>query len=65
MSHEAVRDLVRTRAMAIEDYRRKRQHTIFEECGTPTELLPGRKSPNQVGCLHVSVIRDRSFAVYW
>ena len=24
--HEAVRDLVRTRAMAIEDYRRKRQH---------------------------------------
>jgi transposase len=24
---EAVRDLVRTRAMAIEDYRRKRQHT--------------------------------------
>jgi transposase len=25
-THEAVRDLVRTRAMAIEDYRRKRQH---------------------------------------
>lgn len=29
-THEAVRDLVRTRAMAIEDYRRKRQHvTVF------------------------------------
>jgi transposase len=25
-THEAVRDLVRTRAMAVEDYRRKRQH---------------------------------------
>jgi transposase len=25
-SHEAVRDLVRTRGMAVEDYRRKRQH---------------------------------------
>src|SRR6202008_4601800 len=25
-THEAVRDLVRTRALAIEDYRRKRQH---------------------------------------
>src|SRR6266568_5628257 len=25
-THEAVRDLVRTRAIAIEDYRRKRQH---------------------------------------
>jgi transposase len=24
-THEAVRDLVRTRAMAVEDYRRKRQ----------------------------------------
>ena len=25
-THEAVRDLVRTRAITIEDYRRKRQH---------------------------------------
>ncbi len=25
-THEAIRDLVRTRAMAVEDYRRKRQH---------------------------------------
>src|SRR5271169_5272920 len=25
-THEAVRDLVRTRAMAVEDYRRHRQH---------------------------------------
>ena len=44
-THEAVRDLVRTRAMAIEDYRRKRQH-VSSFLLRHGRAYPGRTSWN-------------------
>jgi len=49
-THEAVRDLVRTRAMAVEDYRRKRQHVtdaVFQHdvVGGVLELQPAQPAP--------------------
>jgi transposase len=43
-THEAVRDLVRTRAMAVEDYRRKRQHV------TSFSLRYGRSYGGKTSC---------------
>ena len=49
--HEAVRDLVRTRAMAVEDYRRKRQHV------TSFLLRHGRSYDGKTSLAGAGIIR--------
>src|SRR5689334_5246614 len=57
-THEAVRDLVRTRAMAIEDYRRKRQHV------TSFLLRHGRTYPGKTSwkSRHLRWLDGQAFA---
>jgi transposase len=55
-THEAVRDLVRTRAIAVEDYRRKRQHVTSFYCGMGAAMMA-----RQVGAAFTSVgLMDRT-----